>query len=337
MRACGTLTAMTAIALLLGVVTAGAFASCGDAVAREDRREAAVEATGLEEYSPDQGRQALHHLRPAARRSPLVDSLLRKVGPRFQRYYFYDPSVGDTLRFNLFSPSPVEPGRIYPLVLYLPDASAVGRQGTRGFGNSMGALAWCSAEVQGPTPCYVLVPEFTMMGVKGKWQVSPEVDMTARLVKTILDNWQIDTGRVYVTGQSMGGMMAMYLASRYRGMFAAALFVACDWERASYPELLDRPFVYVAARGDKPSHDGQLAMQRVIDVRGGGYAASRWSAALSVPMQDTLAIQLLRHGDKFNFITLDDLEGNAHRESFDRAYALTPILQWVMKQQTNDF
>ena len=323
-------------AVLMTLMTIIATA-CGNALAKSETETSMADKIVPGEFVPDAGHPALHCNQVGSPTVAMPDSLARKIVSRFKMYNFYDTLTSDTLHFNLFSPQPVEPGRIYPLVMFMSDASTVGRSRKEPVIRSLGALAWASPDFQRRNPCYVLVPQYRNVAVNGKRQVSKEVDMTVRMLQSVLQNWQIDLSRVYVSGQSMGGMIAMYLASEYPDLFAASMFVACDWSTESYAKLVNLPFVYIASQTDTKSAEGQKALEMALTNKGVRYAASQWNAALSPQLQDTLATQLLRHGEKHFFITLDDVDGDPHYGTFNHAYSLTPVLEWIMKQHTLDF
>lgn len=322
--------------VLMTLVTVIATA-CGDASAKGETGTNITDTNLPEEFAPDAGHPALHRSQTGGLAVAMPDSLAKSIVSRFKMYNFHDTLTGDTLHFNLFSPQPVEPGRIYPLVMFLPDASTVGKSRREPVRRSLGALAWASPDFQRRNPCYVLVPQYRDVAVNGKRQVSNEVGMTVRMLKSVLQNWQIDLSRVYVSGQSMGGMIAMHLTSEYPDLFAASMFVACDWSIESYNKIVNLPFVFIAAQADTKSAESQQALEKALTAKGVRYAASQWNATLSPQMQDTLATQLLKHGEKHFFITLDDIDGDPHYGTFNHAYSLTPVLEWIMKQHTLDF
>ena len=51
-------------------------------------------------------------------------------------------------------------------------------------------------------PTYVLVPQYSYITVDNKWQTFPEVDETIELLRDIARREQVDTNRLYTTGQS---------------------------------------------------------------------------------------------------------------------------------------
>lgn len=104
--------------------------------------------------------------------------------------------------------------------------------------------------------------------------------MVVRLVSQLASTRNIDSNRLYTTGQSMGGMMSMYYNITYPDLFAASLFVDCHWDKSKFDELARHTFTYVTAGSVLPA----------------------------------------------------DGKGSEHMYSFDYAYRLTPVLQWMFRQ-----
>lgn len=62
--------------------------------------------------------------------------------------------------------------------------------------------------------------------VNDDWEATDEVDMTLRLLSSVVSQYSIDKNRLYTTGQSMGGMISFYLNANQPDLFAASIFVA---------------------------------------------------------------------------------------------------------------
>ena len=60
----------------------------------------------------------------------------------FQQFVFTDPSYDNkTLMYNLYVPENYDPDKSYPLVLFMPDASATSTIPTKGITQGLGAVA----------------------------------------------------------------------------------------------------------------------------------------------------------------------------------------------------
>ena len=255
--------------------------------------------------------------------------------PQFKQYDYADASTGKTIKYSLFTPKNLDESKKYPLVLFMADASTPGTDVTRPLTQGYGALVWATDEWQTEHPCYVLVPQYSGVAVNDAYEHTDEVDMVARLVKEISQNPTIDTNRLYTTGQSMGGMISMYYNSAYPDLFAASMFVDCHWDSSTFPELVKHKFAFITA-GKAGTFD---ALEEAADNAGVKYEYIEFSARLSQEQQDKLAAAELSKGAPINIINFEsktvlpkDGKGSEHMYSFDYAYRLTPVREWLFQQ-----
>jgi predicted peptidase len=136
----------------------------------------------------------------------------------------------EVFKYRLLKPATVEPGKRYPLVVFLHGA------GERGSDNAA-QLAYLPQQMasepwRSKFPCYLLAPQCRegKKWVEIDWssrQSTPLTDMTEQMqvvvqaMDQLLKNEPIDADRVYLTGLSMGGYGAWDLASRMSERFAA--------------------------------------------------------------------------------------------------------------------
>ena len=133
------------------------------------------------------------------------------IAPRFQTLKFDDKVTGKTMTYNLFVPKDYNRNKSYPLVLFIADGSTTGKGPAAPLKQGYGGIIWATDESQAKNPCFVLVPAYVgpQNTVNDNWEVSYEVDMTLRLLNSVVDQHSIDKKRLYTTGQSMGGMMVL--------------------------------------------------------------------------------------------------------------------------------
>lgn len=79
--------------------------------------------------------------------------------------------------------------------------------------------AWVKPENQASRPCFVLVPQSSHTG----WHTSDQENLKALIDTLLAENSGIDRNRIYLTGDSMGGMGTLDILQRYPGFFAAAI------------------------------------------------------------------------------------------------------------------
>ncbi|MBO7628511.1 MAG: hypothetical protein J6S87_01005, partial [Bacteroidales bacterium] len=129
---------------------------------------------------------------------------------KFRQFTFEDTTTGKTMQYNLFIPEGYDGTTSYPLVLFMADASTVGKDVTRPLTQGYGALEFASERDQRDHPAFILVPQYTTWTVGEGAVNSDEVEMTIRLLQYVCKEYKVDQKRLYTTGQSMGGMMSFY-------------------------------------------------------------------------------------------------------------------------------
>ncbi len=270
----------------------------------------------------------------------VLQAMIKAELPDFKQFEYEDAQTGKTIKYSLFSPQNMTVTEKYPLVLFMADASTPGTDATRPLTQGYGALVWATAESQAKNPCYVLVPQFSGVAVNDAYEHTDEVDMVIRLLKSIVAEKNVDSSRLYTTGQSMGGMISMYYNITYPDVFAASLFVDCHWDTNKFGELAKHRFTYVTAGKEGSSFENIKAVEEAADKDGVRYEYETWSAKLPQAEQDSLARVMLAKGAPINIINFtpksvlpDDGKGSEHMYSFDYAYRLTPVREWLFQQK----
>lgn len=265
----------------------------------------------------------------------VLQAMIKTEVPEFKQMIYTDTITGKKLHYNLFVPKNIDESKDYPLVLFMADASTPGTDVTRPLTQGYGALVWATKDWQERHPCYVLVPQYTGVAVNDAYEHTDEVDMVIRLVKSIAQEKNIDKKRLYTTGQSMGGMISMYFNVTYPDVFAASVFVDCHWDSKTFPELVKHKFTFITA-GKAGTFD---ALETAAKEAGIKYEYEEWSAKLPQKEQDRLASEELAKGAPINIINFTsksvlppDGQGSEHMYSFDYAYRLTPVREWLFCQ-----
>ena len=221
-----------------------------------------------------------------------LQTMIKNELPYFKQLEYTDAETGKSMKYNLYSPKTLEAGKSYPLVLFMADASTPGTDVTRPLTQGYGALVWATDQWQAEHPCYVIVPQYSGVAVNDAYEHTEEVDMVARLVQKVAKEYQVDTNRLYTTGQSMGGMISMYYNSAFPDLFAASIFVDCHWDKATFPELVKHKFVFITA-GKAGTFD---ALEKAAKDAGVKYEYTDFSAKLPQTEQDSLASAALAKG-----------------------------------------
>lgn len=139
-----------------------------------------------------------------------------------------------SMPYRLFIPEDYDPGKTYPLVLFLHGAGERGNDNNIQVDANRGARLWAEAENQASHPCFVLSPQCPAdkQWVNTNWSfgsysinnvpMSTELKMVKDIIETLMTNYKIDVNQLYITGLSMGGYGTWDFIERYPDMFRAA-------------------------------------------------------------------------------------------------------------------
>lgn len=207
---------------------------------------------------------------------------------------------GTSIEYKILSPKTMESGRTYPLVLALH-----GRGGT-----TVAAPKLASDEFRTKFPCFVMVPESTKAGHWARPAAAEKKTTKAMLpaaleaLDAVIKKHPVDTQRIYVTGQSMGGGGTFGALSLRPNFFAAAVPVAGGWDPSEADRLKHVPIWVFHGDNDK----------RVLP---------KYS-------RDMVAALKKAGGDP----KYTEFKGVGHN-SWNRTYDSLATWQWLFKQQKN--
>jgi hypothetical protein len=132
---------------------------------------------------------------------PALLSKLRGV----QEWAYYSPADDSGQPFKMVIPSDYEPGRAFPLVVYMHGYSGNHLEHSTGMKAQNGSF------------------EVSVLGrARGGWYRSLSESDVLSAINYIKAHWNIDADRVYLGGGSMGGGATFRLGSRYPHLWAAA-------------------------------------------------------------------------------------------------------------------
>lgn len=281
--------------------------------------------------------------KPVVETDPAVVSVINEGKDKFIQSYYTDGDKKITLEYSLFIPENLDYEQKYPLVMYIPDASAASKSAKEIVEQYFGADIWATADEQEKHPCFVFVPAFSEIVVDDNFDTSDEIEVVVEILQTLVQNYNIDTSRVYTTGQSMGCMTSLHLNSKYPNLFAASLFVSGQWWKYYLSPLASAKFFYITAAGDEKATGGQ---QEVMDLIGSSnYAYGTWSAKEAEDVQNTNAKNLISQNKNANFIRFEkgtvladgDSDSNhEHNSSFSYGYRIEAVRDWLFNQKNSN-
>jgi predicted peptidase len=165
----------------------------------------------------------------------------------FRKKVYTQKKTTESLSYRLFVPLGYDANRRYPLLLWLHSAEGRGSDNFKQLTgvNSLGTHFWIADSVQLKVPMFVMVPQLP----SGQNWSDPEFNQPSTwlaltneaLTKGVEKEFSIDPDRIYVAGQSMGGLGAWSALQAYPGQFAAAIIISTYDTFTDLPALSKTP------------------------------------------------------------------------------------------------
>lgn len=206
------------------------------------------------------------------------ETLVSTIPERFTQETYTDDETGLSITYNLFLPASYDENGSYPLVVFIADSSCTGDDATRSLTQGRGALVWATDEWQAAHPSIVVVPTYpeTILDDHDGYTTTPYVELTKRFIDHMSANYAVDQSRVFGTGQSMGCMTTLILASQYPDLYAGCMFVDGQWDTTTLAGLENQTFVYFAAEDDTSAWTGSQELMQLFDTNGTTYGYMQW-------------------------------------------------------------
>jgi len=268
---------------------------------------------------------------------------LVKTVASFSKHEFIDPSSGKTLKYNLFIPRNYDPRQSYPLVLFIHDAGVISKDLLTTLIQGLGAVIWAMPAEQAKQPCFVLAPQFLQVIVNDDSEHSHEIDVTVKLIRSLIDRYSIDENRLYTTGQSMGCMASIAMLIKYPGFFTASLLVAGQWDPQEMAVLINEKMWIVVSEGDQKAFPGMNASLDLLEANGAKVSRAFWNGQADRTEFSTLADKMIAEGSNINYTVflkgtvvppgLPDTGIQNHLHTWKIAYEIEPLRGWLFSQE----
>ena len=273
------------------------------------------------------------------------DAIITPDMSRFEdNHYYNDPETHVILHYNFFKPEGFEQsGEEYPLVLFIPDASAVGKDWETPLQCGNGGTIWAGDEWQAEHPCFVvtMIYEDKYINDYNEYYES-WLTGTMGLIRQIAEQYPVDASRIYTTGTSMGAMASMLMMEEDPDLFAAAYMVAGQWrDTEAVKDIKDENILFLMSMDD-PSYSRAAANVDTWEREGG--TVVRGDLDATVPTDERAAMVEETISQEGNIYFLSILEGHGsidadgnpqkggHRETFRLAYDLEGVKEWLFAQ-----
>ena len=269
-------------------------------------------------------------------------AMLQETLPKFSQL---DYGEGDRkMGCNLFLPEGYPGARKYPLVVFIADGSTVGKEKDAPLRQGYGGIIWAAAETQAKHKCLVLVPQYPQRIVDDRsgQTAADYIKLTEDLIRAVVEGFQIDKNRVYLTGQSMGCMALMAIAAKRPDLFAAELFVAGQGNLPALDGLTQEKFFYIVAEGDTRANAAQKLLMDRFRAAGASISnAFEWDARMSQDGYERAMNAILSGNPTANFVRF--IKGTVlpegaqpgaseHEYSFDATYKIDALREWLLMQ-----
>ncbi len=254
--------------------------------------------------------------------------------------YFYDP-----FPYNLYIPKDQKADELYPLVVFIPDAGVNGEEAKIALAQGIGATVWAQEDWQEKHKCYVLAIQVTkrIHLTRDSSTVAEEFEVIKELIDKIVAENNIDTNRIYLTGQSQGCMASCELNLRYPDYFAASLLVSGQWSVEKMVELTNSKFFFGLSSG------GPREFPIINEITNGlaakGVTVNRihlnyrdgWDVnnarVKAVAVNDAQVVYVV--WDKETIFPDDGIERKRiahHNRGWELTYQLEPAKEWLFAQ-----
>ena len=248
------------------------------------------------------------------------------------------------LNYSLYVPAAYQEGVSLPLIVYIPDSSYVGSPLAK-VKRAQCPTKWITEENMAEHPAFCLIFAFKKNandlseGAEGA-QIIPLIDQVTAA-------YGMDEKRLYLTGQSMGGITDFALNDACPHKFAATVYVGCqpggEVRDDQYNAIIQRgafvnqKFVYITSRKDEKTPYGQDDVEAALQVNGIRYGEAygldhNGGADLEVAVQAVLDQQYDQNFFGFEQVTSSGNGAAEHMQSFKYAYAIQAIFHWLMAQ-----
>jgi poly(3-hydroxybutyrate) depolymerase len=164
--------------------------------------------------------------------------------------------AGVSIPYRLFVPYNYSDTKNYPLILRMHGYGAGGTDNISQMASKL-AQMWINPQIQEKYPSFVVFPQCPAyqlwdptIGMVISRQDNPVIENVNNIIDKLINEYPIDTNRIYVMGGSMGGHACNVLMDRYPNRWAAAMPV-CGMTYYSEPErIVHIPVWYFHGKSD---------------------------------------------------------------------------------------
>lgn len=261
----------------------------------------------------------------------------------FKQFVYKDPKTGTSVKYNLYIPKNYDKNKKYPLVLFMHDKGVLSEDTKTALFQGNGATSFAAPEEQARHETFVLAPQYSRQVVDDNGDITSDLDATVNLIRDyLISKYSIDEKKLYATGQSMGGMMAIVMNYKYPELFAASYLVACQWNPKEVSTMAKNNLWITVSTGDAKAYPGMNAITSELIKRGATVAKDNWRADYTDAQFLEGARKVIAQKSNIKYTTLekgtnpylpkDANPGLEHSGTWKVAYNIPGIKDWMFLQ-----
>lgn len=248
------------------------------------------------------------------------------------------------MQCSVYIPAAYAQQQNLPLIIYIPDSSLVNKA-MNTYKRAACPLNWAKAERMAESPAFLLLIRITENST-AVTDENVEAGQLVPIIDSVVAQYGLDENRLYLTGQSMGGIMDFALNDQYPEKFAATVYVGCqmgdevgdDQYNAvlSSAQFASQKFVYITSRKDGKAPLGQDDVEKALTDRGIEYGKlydlDHQSEELNAQVKAVLDQGYDQTLLGFAQVTGTGDPAAEHMQSFKFAYAIDVLYDWLLAQ-----
>ena len=261
----------------------------------------------------------------------------------FKQFVYKDPKTGTSVKYNLYIPKNYDKNKKYPLVLFMHDKGVLSEDTKTALFQGNGATSFAAPEEQARHEAFVLAPQYSRQVVDDNGDITSDLDATVNLIRDyLISKYSINEKKLYATGQSMGGMMAIVMNYKYPELFAASYLVACQWNPKEVSTMAKNNLWITVSTGDEKAYPGMNAITSELIKRGATVAKDNWRADYTDAQFLEGARKVIAQKSNIKYTTLekgtnpylpkDANPGLEHSGTWKVAYNIPGIKDWMFLQ-----
>ena len=261
----------------------------------------------------------------------------------FKQFVYKDPKTGTSVKYNLYIPKNYDKNKKYPLVLFMHDKGVLSEDTKTALFQGNGATSFAAPEEQAKHEAFVLAPQYSRQVVDDNGDITSDLDATVNLIRDyLISKYSINEKKLYATGQSTGGMMAIVMNYKYPELFAASYLVACQWNPKEVSTMAKNNLWITVSTGDAKAYPGMNAITSELIKRGATVAKDNWRADYTDAQFLEGARKVIAQKSNIKYTTLekgtnpylpkDANPGLEHSGTWKVAYNIPGIKDWMFLQ-----